>query len=602
MAKSDLDQDVASLLECGICLKEYNDPRALPCLHSFCLRCLKQHISATKDTDGSFRCSKCRNKFTPPEGDVEKFPKNSFLNSLKDVVTLTSKHPERPVVPTQCEAHKNNPDWYCQTGSAECMLRDHRLHETVGMTSIASRVEPDLLPMSKLAPKRVATLQNISSDLESRDMQTEIDKAQACREITKAAHGMQNPITECEKKALNKVKEARETFEELAANAKKTCDGLKTATSSRKMFEDPLKAAKSPPCTVLDTPIAKQEMLQQQGIGVPPVEWKMNRTSVKPGETSAGNVVGGVEMETSVEQEKTFQPENVILRPPLQITDLQYKGIFAVAGIAPIYGNMVCVAHYNDKFLWVYTGDGGLKRNVSIPEIEEIWGVVAVEGKRGKLAVVGATRKVHFVTLSADLEVQQHTTKDVPLVADRITMSGHRRLIVGETREKKFAVLPADGDEPLLRVQPDIPDERICLWSIVQTRVGYVICDGNNNKIYFTDRAGHTVHEVSTDWQWSQCVVVTSWGQILIADYWGHEIKVFSEMGDYLGRLRDNNRQTEYPQYIHIAEAEGLLYVVCGPGDARELRKYRLTAGSLPPLPITRSVTKMTVTLNPSDM
>ena len=81
---------------------------------------------------------------------------------------------------------------------------------------------------------------------------------------------------------------------------------------------------------------------------------------------------------------------------------------------------------------------------------------MAVDGKQGKLAVVDATRRVvHFVTLSADLEVQQHTTKDVPLVAKRISfsfrllgLSGQRQLIVSPVTEKKFAVLPADGARP----------------------------------------------------------------------------------------------------------------------------------------------------------
>ena len=274
----------------------------------------------------------------------------------------------------------------------------------------------------------------------------ETDTAQACGEITKTADGMRNLITEYEKKLLNKVKEARETFKKQAANAKKECDVLKNAASSLNIFVERVKAAKSALRTVLHAPIAKQEMLQQQGIAVPSVEWKMNRTSVKPWKTSAGNVVGGVEMETSVQQEKTFQTENVVLQPPPQITNLQYKGKWAVAGIAPIYGSMVCVAHYSDESLWVYTGEGDLRRKVSIPEIGKIYGVVAVDGKQGQLAVVGHTRKVHFVTLSADLEVQQHTTKDVPLAAWSISLSGQRQLIVGGYSEKKFVVLAADGD------------------------------------------------------------------------------------------------------------------------------------------------------------
>ena len=279
-----------------------------------------------------------------------------------------------------------------------------------------------------------------------------------------------------------------------------------------------------------------------------------------------------------------FQPENGILQPPLQITNLQDTGGNLVAGIAPIYSNMVCVAHF-DEFLRVYTGDGDLRRKVSIHEIEEICGVVAVDGKQGKLAVVDNTRKVHFVTVSADLEVQQHTTKDVPLEAHRISLSGQRQLIVGRQRERMFVVLPADGDEPLHTVRADgILNRGIYIPSIVQTNAGYVICDWDNNRVYFTDRGGHVVH-LSTDCSQPRCAAVTSWGHVLITDRWNHKIKVFSGVGDYLGRLQDNSRQIEYPDYIHIDEAEALLYVACGPSDAHELRKYKFTAGELPLLP-----------------
>ena len=101
------------------------------------------------------------------------------------------------------------------------MFRYHRLHETVEVTITASKLEVDLLAFCTLATKRLAALQNISSDFEAHDTQMETDTARACREITKTADGMRNLITEYEKKLLNKVKEARETFKKQAANAQK---------------------------------------------------------------------------------------------------------------------------------------------------------------------------------------------------------------------------------------------------------------------------------------------------------------------------------------------------------------------------------------------
>ena len=187
----------------------------------------------------------------------------------------------------------------------------------------------------------------------------------------------------------------------------------------------------------------------------------------------------------------------------------------------------------------------------------------------------------------------------MPLEARSISLSGQRQLIVGCYDDNKFVVLPADGDGPLTTVRTDIPDGE-GWWHFVQTQAGYVVYKKYyNTPVYFTDRGGRVVHE-ATDCERPLCPAVTSWGHVLIADYLGHDIKVFSEVGDYLGRLRDNSRQINYPEYIHIDEAEGLLYVVCGPPDvlgASELRKYRFTAGELPPVLTTRSVTKMTMTL-----
>ena len=87
-------------------------------------------------------------------------------------------------------------------------------------------------------------------------------------------------------------------------------------------------------------------------------------------------------------------------------------------------------------------------------------------------------------------------------------------------------------------------------------------------------------------------------GQVLIADYRGHNIKVFSEVCDYLNRLQDNSRQIRYSDYIHNDKAEGLLYVGCGPPSTGcpSTTQVQVYSSDLPPLPTTRSVTKKTMT------
>lgn len=58
------DQDnneIPSDLKCSMCQREYIEPRILPCLHSFCLRCLEEEVEHR--TENRIRCPKCQRDF-----------------------------------------------------------------------------------------------------------------------------------------------------------------------------------------------------------------------------------------------------------------------------------------------------------------------------------------------------------------------------------------------------------------------------------------------------------------------------------------------------------------------------------------------------------
>lgn len=88
-------RDDASLLECAICLQQYNDPRVLACGHTFCLLCLKKHAAAVRQSSGvRLRCSLCNAPWIEPSvGGVDKLPSNAvlkFLLALKNFKTFFS--------------------------------------------------------------------------------------------------------------------------------------------------------------------------------------------------------------------------------------------------------------------------------------------------------------------------------------------------------------------------------------------------------------------------------------------------------------------------------------------------------------------------------
>ena len=89
------DMDVKTLLHnlreevsCPVCTNIYTDPKHLPCLHTFCLQCLKQWHRTSHGRD-TIRCPKCQAVSRVPEsGDLKDLPTSFYLNGLIDVLAI----------------------------------------------------------------------------------------------------------------------------------------------------------------------------------------------------------------------------------------------------------------------------------------------------------------------------------------------------------------------------------------------------------------------------------------------------------------------------------------------------------------------------------
>lgn len=49
-----------SFLSCSICFQAFNQPKALPCLHTFCEGCLRDYVASRFEGTGEFPCPLCR--------------------------------------------------------------------------------------------------------------------------------------------------------------------------------------------------------------------------------------------------------------------------------------------------------------------------------------------------------------------------------------------------------------------------------------------------------------------------------------------------------------------------------------------------------------
>ena len=75
-------------VSCPVCTNVYTDPKHLPCLHTFCLHCLK-HWHTTSHGRDTIRCPKCQAVSRVPEsGDLKDLPTSFYLNGLIDVLAI----------------------------------------------------------------------------------------------------------------------------------------------------------------------------------------------------------------------------------------------------------------------------------------------------------------------------------------------------------------------------------------------------------------------------------------------------------------------------------------------------------------------------------
>jgi len=104
--------------ECAVCLDVMDDPRVLPCGHSFCLKCLKQTAPTTTT------CPLC---LTEHQGRVSDFPKNYGLSSAIDVVRKSSLLNLTPTTPL-CDCSQKA-EQYCEDCNvflcAQCVPTEH---------------------------------------------------------------------------------------------------------------------------------------------------------------------------------------------------------------------------------------------------------------------------------------------------------------------------------------------------------------------------------------------------------------------------------------------------------------------------------------------
>jgi hypothetical protein len=71
----------SSVIECPICKGICKDPRSLPCIHTFCYKCIES-VAGNETTSENIECPVCRKDFPLPNGGISGLPLNLFVKRL----------------------------------------------------------------------------------------------------------------------------------------------------------------------------------------------------------------------------------------------------------------------------------------------------------------------------------------------------------------------------------------------------------------------------------------------------------------------------------------------------------------------------------------
>ncbi|XP_054650288.1 tripartite motif-containing protein 3-like isoform X1 [Dunckerocampus dactyliophorus] len=266
-------------LVCSICLDRYHNPKVLPCLHTFCERCLQNYIPPQSLT---LSCPVCRQTSILPEKGVAALQNNFFITNLMEVLqrdpecsrpeacnVLESASAATACQPLSCPNHegkvsgRRSPrrvsfssiaplhplqvmEFYCESCETamclECTEGEHREHVTVPLRDVLeqhkSALKNQLDAVRNRLPQLTAAIElvnQISKQLTDRKNGAVTEINATFDELEKALHQRKNAlITEVENICSTKQKVLQGQLTSLLQgkeNIQSSCDFTEQALS-----------------------------------------------------------------------------------------------------------------------------------------------------------------------------------------------------------------------------------------------------------------------------------------------------------------------------------------------------------------------------------
>ncbi|XP_061188319.1 uncharacterized protein LOC133196441 [Saccostrea echinata] len=147
-------------IRCPVCGDSFTEPKTLSCLHSFCKKCIADHIIKTtknQSDPAAFSCPVCRKETPMPPGGSQS--PSSWADNLQTNTTISKilKAFESESLSKNCTYHPNKEiEFYCE---------DHFLSICSLCATITHKKCEDVIPIEEAAKRRHADSGKLSSFL-----------------------------------------------------------------------------------------------------------------------------------------------------------------------------------------------------------------------------------------------------------------------------------------------------------------------------------------------------------------------------------------------------------------------------------------------------
>ncbi|XP_019856239.1 PREDICTED: E3 ubiquitin-protein ligase TRIM33-like, partial [Amphimedon queenslandica] len=254
----------AITMTCEVCSEYYTDPLMLPCLHSFCKKCLIKAKEKQGSADTSLKCPTCDTSVNLPHGKIEGLTQNLWFEHKSKEASIKKKIVSKEA--TSCDKCDDSSDaavmYCCECGQFLCDLckkvhkrnkkeANHKLidletKESIELPAIKHEAAYCIQHSEKLTyyckdcDKLVCQI-CLNIHHKSHNYNYYIDEGEtactALKESVASCDGVIPPVTEAianGEKMLEQIvtrkeevrQEIKETFEELKAALDKRCNDL----------------------------------------------------------------------------------------------------------------------------------------------------------------------------------------------------------------------------------------------------------------------------------------------------------------------------------------------------------------------------------------